>query len=442
MDKLKFYDELSKRFIEDKKNSKRRFHYEIEKDKESILNCYRKEPFYKDVIDKMELKSRGIFYYKSLVKKQIQKKSNFVKIILKSISEINEKDKKKAEKKRLRGYNVSQLESIRNQKKKLEMRLRSKEKEGMNKYRSMENQNKSSIFLLSGRKCMESIDSNNNNINIKAFSQEKNRIFSGIRKDSEKENLTTLKNNISRSFSLNSIFTNNNNIETNLINEEARIDNFNDLLDQCKKEIKDGDIIGDKMEKFTEKLNKRLSIAKEKRENKVDNNIQDQKIVEDKIKPKQKYKLLEIERFKELKRKLNAKISDNYVYFNRKEFTELVNDKRKDEEYELYYEDTNKVYEKILQNRVKEKNKFNEIKNLLEDSYKKKNYLKNKISSYNNKMKIQLEKESKEKNNFEFVVKEEGKRKDNIGTLVPRLLLKKKEDFGKIKKPIKEKDSL
>ena len=241
---------------------------------------------------------------------------------------------------------------------------------------------------------------------------------------------------------MNSIFTNNNNIETNLINEEARIDNFNDLLDQCKKEIKDGDIIGDKMEKFTEKLNKRLSIAKEKRENKVDNNIQDQKIVEDKIKPKQKYKLLEIERFKELKRKLNAKISDNYVYFNRKEFTELVNDKRKDEEYELYYEDTNKVYEKILQNRVKEKNKFNEIKNLLEDSYKKKNYLKNKISSYNNKMKIQLEKESKEKNNFEFVVKEEGKRKDNIGTLVPRLLLKKKEDFGKIKKPIKEKDSL
>lgn len=439
MDKLKFYDELSKRFIEDKKNSKRRFHYEIEKDKESILNIYRREPFYNDVIDKMELKSRGIFYYKSLVKKQIQKKSNFVKIILKSINEINEKDKKKAEKKRLRGYNVSQLESIRNQKKKLDMRLKSKEKEEMNKYRSMENPNKSSIFLLSGRKCVESIDSN------KAFSQDKNRIFSGIRKDSEKENLTTLKNNISRSFSLNSLFTNNNNNvsnETNLMNEEERIDKFNGILDKCQKEIKDGDIIGGKMEKFTEKFNKNLSIVKEKRENKVDNNIQDQKIVEDKIKPKQKYKLMEIEKFKELKRKLNAKISDNYVYFNRKEFTELVNDKRKDEEYELYYEDTNKVYEKILQNRVKEKNKFNEIKNLLEDSYKKKDYLKNKISSYNNKMKIQLEKESKEKNNFEFVVKEEGKRKDNIGTLVPRLLLKKKEDFGKIKKPIKENDSL
>ena len=439
MDKLKFYDELSKRFIEDKKNSKRRFHYEIEKDKESILNIYRREPFYNDVIDKMELKSRGIFYYKSLVKKQIQKKSNFVKIILKSINEINEKDKKKAEKKRLRGYNVSQLESIRNQKKKLDMRLRSKEKEEMNKYRSMENQNKSSIFLLSGRKCVESIDSN------KAFSHDKNRIFSGIRKDSEKENLTTLKNNISRSFSLNSLFTNNNNNvsnEANLMNEEARIDKFNGILDKCQKEIKDGDIIGGKMEKFTEKFNKNLSIVKEKRENKVDNNIQDQKIVEDKIKPKQKYKLMEIEKFKELKRKLNAKISDNYVYFNRKEFTELVNDKRKDEEYELYYEDTNKVYEKILQNRVKEKNKFNEIKNLLEDSYKKKDYLKNKISSYNNKMKIQLEKESKEKNNLEFVVKEEGKRKDNIGTLVPRLLLKKKEDFGRIKKPIKENDSL
>ena len=189
------------------------------------------------------------------------------------------------------------------------------------------------------------------------------------------------------------------------------------------------------MEKFTKRFDKNLLKSKRKIENKVNNVIQDQKIIEEKIKTKQKYKLLEIEKFKELKRKLNEKISDNYVYFNRKEYRELVNDKRKDEEYELYYEDTNKIYEKILQNRVKEKNKFNEIKNLLEDSYKRKNYLKNKISNYNNKRMIQLEKESKEKNNIEFLIKEEEKRNDNIGTLVPRLLLKKKEDFRKNRRP-------
>ena len=427
MEKIKFFEQLSKRFIEPiKESNKNGFHNEIEKDKECILDFYRKEPFYKDTIDKMELKSRGNFYYKNLVKKQIQKKSNFVRIILKSISQINEKKKKNVDKKKLRGYDVSQLESLRNQKRKMDIRLKSKENRDNFKSLDIGNRN---VFLLSGKNCIDSLSSN-----------KKNRIFSGIKNDSEKDNKVTLKSNLSRSLSLNSMIINNNN-ETNLMNNERRIDKFNGILNKCQKEIKDGDIIGGKMERFTERFNKNLSIVKKKRE-KVDNNIQDQKIVEDKIKPKQKYKLLEIEKFKELKRKLNVKISDNYVYFNRKEYSELVNDKRKDEEYDLYYEDINKVYEKILENREKEKSKFIEIKDLLEDSYKKKDYLKNKIASYNKDRIIQLEKESKEKNNFEFFIKEEGKRKDNLGTLVPKLLIKKKENFNKKEKNFKDLDSL
>ena len=427
MEKIKFFEQLSKRFIEPiKESNKNGFHNEIEKDKECILDFYRKEPFYKDTIDKMELKSRGNFYYKNLVKKQIQKKSNFVRIILKSISQINEKKKKNVDKKKLRGYDVSQLESLRNQKRKMDIRLKSKENRDNFKSLDIGNRN---VFLLSGKNCIDSLSSN-----------KKSRIFSGIKNDSEKDNKVTLKSNLSRSLSLNSMIINNNN-ETNLMNNERRIDKFNGILNKCQKEIKDGDIIGGKMERFTERFNKNLSIVKKKRE-KVDNNIQDQKIVEDKIKPKQKYKLLEIEKFKELKRKLNVKISDNYVYFNRKEYSELVNDKRKDEEYDLYYEDINKVYEKILENREKEKSKFIEIKDLLEDSYKKKDYLKNKIASYNKDRIIQLEKESKEKNNFEFFIKEEGKRKDNLGTLVPKLLIKKKENFNKKEKNFKDLDSL
>ena len=353
MEKIKFFEQLSKRFIEPiKESNKNGFHNEIEKDKECILDFYRKEPFYKDTIDKMELKSRGNFYYKNLVKKQIQKKSNFVRIILKSISQINEKKKKNVDKKKLRGYDVSQLESLRNQKRKMDIRLKSKENRDNFKSLDIGNRN---VFLLSGKNCIDSLSSN-----------KKSRIFSGIKNDSEKDNKVTLKSNLSRSLSLNSMIINNNN-ETNLMNNERRINKFNGILNKCQKEIKDGDIIGGKMERFTERFNKNLSIVKKKRE-KVDNNIQDQKIVEDKIKPKQKYKLLEIEKFKELKRKLNVKISDNYVYFNRKEYSELVNDKRKDEEYDLYYEDINKVYEKILENREKEKSKFIEIKDLLEDS--------------------------------------------------------------------------
>ena len=433
MENLEFYNELSNICKEEEKSEKKIIHNEIEKDKESILNCYREEPVYKDTLDYMEMKSRGKFYYKSLVKNQINKKSNFLKMILNSISKIKDKDKEKVNDNRKRGYNLSKLESMRNYKYKIDKRLKLRENSDINIYNNkIKEKNNTNIFLISGKKCLESMD----NIKKSKFpiSLNKNKIFFGIKNNSGKDSsITTLKNNISRSLSLKSIYINNNN-ETNLNEEGKKIEKFNDILDKCKKEIKKGGIIGGKMEKFTKRFDKNLLKSKRKIENKVNNVIQDQKIIEEKIKTKQKYKLLEIEKFKELKRKLNVKISDNYAYFNRKKYSEIINEKRKDDEYDLYYEDMNKVYENILENKVKEKSKFNEIENLLENSYKKKNYLKNKISNYNKNKIILMENESKEKNNYDLIIKKEEEEKDdNIGTLVPALL-KKKEDFIKNKK--------
>ena len=433
MENLEFFNELSNICKEEEKSEKKIIHNEIEKDKESILNCYREEPVYKDTLDYMEMKSRGKFYYKSLVKNQINKKSNFLKMILNSISKIKDKDKKNVNDNRKRGYNLSKLESMRNYKYKIDKRLKLRENSDINIYNNkIKEKNNTNIFLISGKKCLESMD----NIKKSKFpiSLNKNKIFFGIKNNSGKDSsITTLKNNISRSLSLKSININNNN-ETNLNEEGKKIEKFNDILDKCKKEIKKGGIIGGKMEKFTKRFDKNLLKSKRKIENKVNNVIQDQKIIEEKIKTKQKYKLLEIEKFKELKRKLNIKISDNYAYFNRKKYSEIINEKRKDDEYDLYYEDMNKVYENILENKVKEKSKFNEIENLLENSYKKKNYLKNKISNYNKNKIILMENESKEKNNYDLIIKKEEEEKDdNIGTLVPALL-KKKEDFIKNKK--------
>ena len=433
MENLEFFNELSNICKEEEKSEKKIIHNEIEKDKESILNCYREEPVYKDTLDYMEMKSRGKFYYKSLVKNQINKKSNFLKMILNSISKIKDKDKKNVNDNRKRGYNLSKLESMRNYKYKIDKRLKLRENSDINIYNNkIKEKNNTNIFLISGKKCLESMD----NIKKSKFpiSLNKNKIFFGIKNNSGKDSsITTLKNNISRSLSLKSIYINNNN-ETNLNEERKKIEKFNDILDKCKKEIKKGGIIGGKMEKFTKRFDKNLLKSKRKIENKVNNVIQDQKIIEEKIKTKQKYKLLEIEKFKELKRKLNIKISDNYAYFNRKKYSEIINEKRKDDEYDLYYEDMNKVYENILENKVKEKSKFNEIENLLENSYKKKNYLKNKISNYNKNKIILMENESKEKNNYDLIIKKEEEEKDdNIGTLVPALL-KKKEDFIKNKK--------
>ena len=426
MEKFKIFDTLSKRFVfPGDENNNKKFHYEIEKDKKSILNYYKIEPLYKDKIDKMEMKSRGIFYYKNLVKNQIKKRSNFVKIILKSISEINERPKKTVEINLKKGFNTPEIELIQKRKNKIDLRFIKRNREVKNKYNynSFDN-SRNSIFLLSGKKCLELDDNNKSNDYSKKGLINRNRIFSGIKGDSESNE--SIKKSISRSLSSNLFLTKN--YENDLINNERRINKFNSLLNKCQKEIKSGDKIGENVEVFTERFNKYLSLAKSKRDNKVDNNLQDQAIVEDKIKPKQKYKLLEIEKFNELKRKiLNEKLSDNYICSNRKKFSEIANDKTKNDEYDLYYEDINKINEKILENRLKEKDKFEKIQNLLEYSYKKKNYLKNKIMNYKHNRITQLEKETKDKFNFDIFIKEKKNKKENNGNLVPKLLLKRKE---------------
>ena len=100
----------------------------------------------------------------------------------------------------------------------------------------------------------------------------------------------------------------------------------------------------------------------------------------------------------------------------------------------LYYEDINKINEEIRQKRIKEKNKFYEIKNLLEDSYKKKDYLKNKILLYNKNRIIehQIEKDM-EKKNMKFLFEEESNIKNNNGNLVHILLKNKYQNKNQIK---------
>ena len=413
MEKFKIFDTLSKRFIlPESESNKRKFHKEIEKDKECILNFYRNEPFYKDRLDNMEMKSRGDFYYKSLIKNQVKKKNRFLNIILKSISAINNKPKN-SHKISMKRYNLPKLQIIQERKNKLDLKLKSKEDE------SIEN-NKNS-YLSSYKKYLE----NNYHSNKRLLSNSKSVVFSGVINNLD-SNSTQKNNELTHSQSSNLVLT----------SKKNRINEINDLLDKCSNGIKSGDKLGGKMEKFTEKFSKKLIKEKKRINKEVDHNIQDQKIVEDKVSPKQKYKLLEIEKFKELKKRINAKISDNMVYLNRKEYTELVNDRKKIDEYNLYYEDVNKVYETIVQNRIKEKSKFNVVKNLLEDSYKKKNYLTNKVTNYYSNRPIKKNKSNIHKNNFELIINDEGERKENLGTLLPKLLAKRRENSVNNKKHI------
>ena len=367
MEKFKIFDTLSQRFIfSESQNNKRKFHKEIDKDKEYILNYYRNTPIYKDKIDNMEMHSRGYFYFNSLIKNKFNKKNFFIDKIFKSISGVKNKTKNSSII-GLRKYNLPKLQLIKERKKRMDLKLKAKEdEENFEKNHSME-YNKYP-FLSSYKNYLESNTTNNKRL----LSNSQSVIFSGVIKDLEINTSQNQKNDLSHSFSTNLLLSNKNS-EINSFNEKERMNQFKNILDKCQKEIKSGGKIGGKMEKFTNK-------------------------------------------------------------FNRKEYSELVNDKRKIDEYNLYHEEVNKEYENLVQNRIKEKTKFKKVKNLLEDSYKKKNYLANKIKNYYRKRFIQKSKAYNEKNNLEIITNEDGERGTNLGTLLPKLLSKKKENSVKNKK--------
>ena len=446
---IKYLDEILKKSREEEKEKKiKKFHQIIEKDKEFILNCYRNQPYYKDLISQLEKSSKGTLAYHRLVKNGLKNKStSFIKVILQSIKSM-QKDQEKVvhpRKKKLKyGYNVSEIDIVRKKKFDIEKRNRLKSLE-IEKSKNSEIKNISSIdnnntqkinsLLSAGKNIIDQLDTNlTTNKNLSRINSGNTRIFSGLTKNMD--NLSTINKNITRSASTNSIISRksnenkNNKIEFNF--PEKRIIKFNSILDKCKEEISHGNRIGGKFEKFTKNINENLSLIKQNRDNKEDNNIKDQKIIEDKITNKQKYKLLEIEKFKELKKSIDAKVSDNYVYFNRKEYAEIVKDKRKEEEYDLYLEDINKINEQLEKKKLKEKEKLYEIENLLDDVYKKKKYLKNKINNYSYNRIIEREHEQFMKDNVvfddEFFILDEKKPEEHKGTLIPKLLGKKDEN--------------
>jgi len=472
---------------EDKKKLTNKFHQIIEKDKEFILNCYRNQPLYKESIPQMEKASKGIFYYRRMVKNGLKNKSSFIKVILQSIAKVNQHKKIKFQKKKLKyGYKIPEIDYVKKRKIDLENRFKMKELEEEKK--NLLRKNYSSIdisrgernsFVLAGQNCIENYDSNRSSIindNSGVNSSFKNRLFSGVTNNLENistknnsrinssnrnrifsgvtnnlEDINTKNKCLTRSVSSSNsiIFKNNNDDKLNQkIDDnfsERRIRKFNHLLNKCQSEINHGNMINGKFEKFMNNINDNFALEKQRRNNKEDHNIEDQKIVEDKVTPKMKYKLMEIEKFKELKKRIDCKISDNYVYFNRRKYSELVKNRKKDEEYYLYLEDLNKINEKLEMKKVKEKEKLNQIETLLDDVYKKKNYLKNKISNYSNNRKLELEKEEYMKNNVvfndDYFLLNEKKEEEHKGTLVPKLLSQKEEMEKNNKKLLNDKSN-
>ena len=169
-DKKKLLDSILKNSKEEEKEKPiKKFHQIIDKDKEFILNCYRKQPYYKDSINELEKVSKGNFAYHRLVKNGAINKSSFIKILLKSIAKVSQHKKKPPLKipKLKHRYNIPEIDIVRKKKFEIEKRNKYKidEKEkikNLKHYSSVENNNmpKINALLSTGKNIIDTLDIN------------------------------------------------------------------------------------------------------------------------------------------------------------------------------------------------------------------------------------------------------------------------------------------
>lgn len=209
------------------------------------------------------------------------------------------------------------------------------------------------------------------------------------------------------------------------------------IVDKCLSEMQRADGIVDSVNKYKEKIS---GVVKEnlKKCAKVNN---DQLAIEEKGRRKNKYKKLEENNLKELKRKMNAKMSDVYAYQNRKELHKALRVNENAHAYDLYLQEICKINERLRQNKSLEKEKIDKVEGLLDSVYKGNEYLKEKICAYNRAHLLENKPQDFIGNEEMYLIRSNTK-EEQKGTLLPKLLklreicLKKirvGNDFGKNK---------
>ena len=414
---------------EDNKEKKETLHETIQDNNEFILNSYAEQSHFKDIMPNIQKVSRSNNFYNRIVKKGFKHKSPFFKVLMKAIKNINEDNNKKIDipirEKPFNIYKLPQIELLKKKKEKIDKITEIKLKnfklnsEKLNKYKKLIKKQLSSscafnINSIKTPKIISPLDTFNlNNTNI-SFNQK----FNSTEKLSKNMDLSSSNKNFSTYYKSGINFKNlirNNSF--NLINSPIfKKGNFNFIYDKCNEEIENGNKVTKTVFRLNEKISKKIE---KKLRNKSE--IKLHKIIEDKGNKKNKYRKLEEKNIKEIKRKINAKISYFYAYQNRKEFKGSLKNSESIQAYDLYLNEMNRINQKMESRRSLERKKIDKIQTLCEDEFKKKEYLKNKIDICNKRHK-EINKQKGIIPNDDFYIINRNNNKELLGTLLPKLL--------------------
>lgn len=448
--KLNCFSNLSTKYCEPKRGKKKTFHETIQGNKDFLFNFFDSQPYYNELMPTIIKNSRGGQFYKKIIRKGLDRKSDFFKNILKAIETSNKEEASKSQEKKriIRYYKIPRLELLKKRQEKYENYLEKKNKTLNYKLKPLKKSN--SMLQMKKKRIQvtaESIKNStiNNNNTLNNIDNKNNNLNNTISLDTFH---TSNKYDSMKNFHNNSLLnkktpyfyvTRNSNMEGTYksikdtftkYNPKSKRSRFEKILNKCNEELSLAQNRGDDVEKYNrnksgEEIGKKLKNVLKNR---------DQKVIEEKDLENKKYKKLEKEKFNELKRKMDLKVSDDYAYVNRKELHEFMRDNENIYAYQIYLREMNKINENIGKKKEIEKKNISLVENLLENTYRQKEFLKYKIDNYYTRHAKQDElKIFSLQNKDDYFVTKNNDKEELKGNLLPKLIELKDYCYGRAK---------
>ena len=402
------FSKLSTNYCEQNKGKIETLHDAIQNDRENLYKCFSSQPFFKEIMPLIDKDKKSNLYYKKMVNLGTKNKSAFFGGLLKAIRKATEDNSSilHVEKvKQTRNYSLPQLELLKHKKRNLDKYYAHKsDSNNISKIANLNNN--SQIFTT------QHCEKLNKTINMKH--------------NNSMENLSNITTNKNKNFSVKKTSLINRN-KNNKLKKTNNI-NFQFLIDKCEEDLSFANDVGDSA--YIQRTNnkKKTETIKQKILNGLKS--KDLQIIEEKEKDKKnKYKKLEEQKFKELKRQIRLIISESYAYQNRKDLHDFLVGNESIKEFDLYRKEMKKILTRIGDRKIKDEKNINLIEGLLDGVKRGKEFLKMKINDYNLKSKKINELCEYHDEDFYYMLNNSGDKNEINGTLLPKLLSKRDQCF-------------
>ena len=388
---------LNKAFGKEKKEENNNLHNTIEKNKNSLYNIYYDDPYFNEIVK----------YHNERGKYKVRKLKKHLSILVKNSMKLSKNNLLRKDTKKLSKSNsLPNLFSV------ITNKIQDIEKEDLEK-KKINFTKKLSFF--DGQNIKEENKEEKKNIpwliGLKKNNPVKQLLLPIKIEENLPKNLEKKQPNIFKQISVqkraSTIIIGRENIQnfSNIIQSQMnkekessslyekpkyKVTKLSSLVGKCNLEIKRARSIDDYIEKNNEILSHEYNEMLHKKNKLLEN--YDKTVIEEKEKKKNKYQLLQEQEIQEIKNRINVKISDDYAYKNKNIIKKLI--KRKGQSpYEMFLKELKILNNEKEKKKVVEDRDMRTIENILDLTYKDKEYLKFQLSEKDKKYKKMKEEE-------------------------------------------------